>query len=87
MFMEALGDAGVMHGLPRGYRLAAWAGRWWQAPESCWWSGETSRRDEGCCLLSSGNHIVGVAALERKGLRSAVIDAVDAIQNKNEFLP
>jgi pyrroline-5-carboxylate reductase len=31
-----------------------------------------------------GTTIVGVAALERKGLRSAVIDAVDEIQNKKK---
>jgi pyrroline-5-carboxylate reductase len=29
-----------------------------------------------------GTTIVGVAALERRGFRSAVIDAIDAIENK-----
>ena len=30
----------------------------------------------------AGTTIVGVATLERKGFRSAVIDAIDAIENK-----
>ena len=82
MFMEALGDAGVQHGLPRAlaYELAA-----------------QMTAGTGRLLLRTGDHpgvmkdavcspggttIVGVAALERGGLRSAVIDAVDAIQHK-----
>ena len=31
-----------------------------------------------------GTTIVGVAALERKGFRSAVIDAVDAVEHKKK---
>lgn len=82
MFMEALGDAGVRHGLPRAlaYELAA-----------------QMTAGTGRLLLRTGDHpgvmkdavcspggttIVGVAALERGGLRAAVIDAVDAIQRK-----
>ena len=82
MFMEALGDAGVRHGLPRAlaYELAA-----------------QMTAGTGKLLLHSGAHpgvmkdavcspggttIVGVAALERGGLRAAVIDAVASIQRK-----
>ncbi len=82
MFMEALADGGLRHGLPRalGYRLAA-----------------QMVAGAGKLLLHTGNHpgamkdavcspggttIVGVSALERRGFRSAIIDAVDAIWNK-----
>lgn len=87
MFMEALGDAGVQHGLPRAlaYELAA-----------------QMTAGTGKLLLQSGDHpgvmkdavcspggttIVGVAALERGGLRAAVIDAVDAVQRKKNDAP
>lgn len=82
MFIEALGDAGVMHGLPRAlaYQLAG-----------------QMVAGTGKLLVETGNHpgamkdavcspggttIVGVATLERKGMRSAVIDAIDAIERK-----
>lgn len=82
MFIEALGDAGVMHGLPRAaaYRLAGQmvAGTGKLLVEQGAHPG--AMKDAVCS--PAGTTIVGVAALERKGLRSAVIDAVDAIQQK-----
>ena len=82
MFIEALGDAGVMHGLPRAtaYRLAGQmvAGTGKLLVEQGAHPG--TMKDAVCS--PAGTTIVGVAALERKGLRSAVIDAVDAIQQK-----
>lgn len=82
MFLEALADAAVLHGLPRAlsYRLAAQmtagTGKL-QLASGCH---PGAMKDAVCS--PGGTTIVGVAALERKGLRSAVIDAIDAIENK-----
>lgn len=82
MFLEALGDAGVKHGLPRAaaYRLAAQmiAGTGRLHLETGAHPG--AMKDAVCS--PGGDTIVGVAALERGGMRAAVIDAVDAIQYK-----
>lgn len=82
MFMEALADASVMHGLPRelSYRLAGQmaAGAGKLLTETGLHPG--AMKDAVCS--PGGTTIVGVAALERKGFRSAVIDAIDAIQKK-----
>lgn len=82
MFIEALGDAGVKHGLPRAmaYRLAS---QMWRARAACRWKRAPTRgamKDAVCS--PGGTTIVGVAELERGGIRAAVINAVDAIQNK-----
>lgn len=82
MFIEALGDAAVMHGLPRALsyqlagQMAAGTGRLLVETGSH----PGAMKDAVCS--PGGTTIVGVAALERKGMRSAVIDAVDAIEKK-----
>lgn len=82
MFLEALGDAGVLHGLPRAlaYRLAAQmlAGAAKLQLETGAHPG--ALKDTVCS--PGGTTIVGVAELERKGFRGAVIDAIDAVQKK-----
>ena len=82
MFIEALGDAGVKHGLPRAmaYRLAGQmvAGTGRMQVETGAHPG--AMKDAVCS--PGGTTIVGVAELERGGMRAAVINAVDAIQNK-----
>ncbi len=82
MFIEALGDAGVKHGLPRAmaYRLASQmvAGTGRMQVETGAHPG--AMKDAVCS--PGGTTIVGVAELERGGMRAAVINAVDAIQNK-----
>lgn len=82
MFLEALGDAGVKHGLPRAaaYRLAAQmlAGTGRLQLET----GEHPGAMKDAVCSPGGTTIVGVAALERGGLRAAVLDAVDAIRQK-----
>lgn len=82
MFLEALGDAGVKHGLPRAlaYELAAQmvVGTGKLMLETGQHPG--AMKDAVCS--PGGTTIVGVAALERKGFRSAVIDAVDEIENR-----
>ena len=82
MFIEALGDAGVKRGLPRAmaYRLAGQmvAGTGRMQVETGAHPG--AMKDAVCS--PGGTTIVGVAELERGGMRAAVINAVDAIQNK-----
>lgn len=82
MFIEALGDAGVMHGLtrPLAYQLAGQmvAGTGSLLVETG--SHPGAMKDAVCS--PGGTTIVGVTTLERKGLRSAVIDAIDAIENR-----
>ena len=78
----ALADAGVMHGLSRqiAYRLASQmvVGTGKLQLETGAHPG--AMKDAVCS--PAGTTIVGVATLERKGFRSAVIDAIDAIESK-----
>ena len=82
MFLEALADGAVLHGLPRplAYRLASQmvAGTGKLQLETGTHPG--AMKDAVCS--PGGTTIVGVAALERGGLRSVVIDAVDAVERK-----
>lgn len=80
MFMEALADAAVMHGLTRttAYSLAAQmiAGTGKLQLET----GEHPGAMKDAVCSPGGTTIRGVAALERSGLRAAVIDAIDAVE-------
>ena len=80
MLIEALGDAGVKHGLTRAqaYRLAGQmvAG----TGETLVASGEHPAALKDAVCSPGGTTIRGVAALERAGLRAALIDAVDAVE-------
>ena len=82
MFLEALGDAGVKHGLPRAlaYRLAGQAlcGTGKMHVETGTHPG--AMKDAVCS--PGGTTIKGVSALEHHGFRSAVIDAIDAIEGR-----
>lgn len=82
MFLEALGDAGVYHGLPRSsaYRLAAqmMAGVGKLYLETNEHPG--AMKDAVCS--PGGLTIAGVKQLERDGFRAAVMEAVDAAQNR-----
>ncbi len=82
MFLEALGDAGVKHGLPRAaaYRLAAqmMAGTGRLQLET----GEHPGAMKDAVCSPAGTTILGVATLERGGMRAAVIDAIDATQSR-----
>lgn len=82
MFLEALGDAGVLHGLSRdaAYKLAAqmMTGTGKLYLESGVHPGEM--KDSVCS--PGGTTIRGVAALEKNGLRSAIIEAVSAIEGE-----
>lgn len=79
MFIEALGDAGVRHGLPRAtaYRLAAqmMAGTAKLHLET----GEHPGAMKDAVCSPGGTTIKGVEALEQAGFRGAVMGAIDAI--------
>lgn len=80
MYLEALGDAAVKHGLPRqtAYRLAAKmiCGTGKLYLEGGMHPG--AMKDAVCS--PGGTTIRGVAALERSAFRGAVIDAIDAAE-------
>ena len=82
MFIEALSDAAVKHGIPRvdAYRMVS---KMVSGTGNLQLSSEAHpgvMKDAVCS--PGGTTIVGVAELEHKGFRGAVIAAVDAIQNK-----
>ena len=82
MFIEALSDGAVLHGLSRelSYKLAsqmvAGTGKMQLA---------TGRHPgvmkDGVCS-PGGTTIAGVCAMERKGFRGAVIEGVDAVMKR-----
>lgn len=82
MFLEALADAGVKHGLPRAlsYRLASQMIVGTGALQLQSGAHPGAMKDAVCS--PGGTTIKGVAALERGGLRAAVLDAIDAIEGK-----
>ena len=81
MFIEALADGAVKHGLPRAaaYRLASQmlAGTGKLQLETGAHPG--AMKDAVCS--PGGTTIVGVSVLEEMGFRAAVIDAIDAIES------
>ena len=80
MFIEALGDAGVKHGLTRAaaYRLASQMLVGTGKLQLATGTHPAAMKDAVCS--PGGTTVVGVAALERKGFRSAVIEAIDDIE-------
>ncbi len=79
LFLEALADAAVKHGLPReaAYRLAGRTLAGTARLQTVSNVHPAVMKDAVCS--PGGLTIAGVAALEHKGLRSAVIAAVDAV--------
>lgn len=84
MFIEAMSDAAVKHGISRAdaYRMVSQmvVGTGRLQLETAQHPGVM--KDAVCS--PGGTTIVGVAELERRGFRGAVIDAVDAIQEKKK---
>lgn len=82
LFLEALSDAAVKHGIPRAdaYRMASQMVVGTGKLQLATGRHPAAMKDAVCS--PAGTTIVGVAELERKGFRGAVIDAVDAIGNK-----
>lgn len=82
MFLEALADAAVLHGLPRelayelASQMAAGTGKLQRAAKE-----HPGVMKDAVCS-PGGTTIVGVAALEQRGFRGAVIEAVDRIMRR-----
>lgn len=82
LFIEALADGAVRHGVARAaaYELAS---QMLAGTAKLQLAGGTHpgvMKDAVCS--PGGTTIVGVAALERRGFRSAVMDSIDAVLNK-----
>jgi len=82
MFIEALADAGVLHGMPRkdSYTFAAQAVL--GAAKMVLETGHHPGALKDAVCSPGGATIEAVAELERQGFRGAVIDAVDAAVHK-----
>ena len=82
IFIEALADGAVRHGVPRvtAYRLASQMLAGTAKLQLATGAHPGAMKDAVCS--PGGTTIVGVAALERRGFRSAVMDSIDAIVSK-----
>lgn len=82
MFIEALADGAVKHGLPRAaaYRLASQMIAGTGKLQLKTGAHPGAMKDAVCS--PGGTTIVGVSVLEEMGFRAAVIDAIDAIESK-----
>ncbi len=82
VFIEALADAAVKHGISRAdaYRMASQVLVGTGSLQLATGQHPAAMKDAVCS--PGGTTIVGVAELERRGLRSAVISAIDAIEAK-----
>ena len=80
MVIEALGDAAVKHGIPRAdaYRMVSQMVAGTAKLQLATGQHPGAMKDAVCS--PGGTTIKGVAALERAGLRSAFIQAIDAIE-------
>jgi pyrroline-5-carboxylate reductase len=83
IFIEAMADAGVLHGFPRdqAYRLAAQAV--YGSAKLVLESGEHPAKLKDQVCTPGGTTIEAVRVLEEKGFRAAVISAVDACALKS----
>ena len=82
MFIEALADGAVKQGLPRAlaYQLASQMVVGTGKLQLATGAHPGAMKDAVCS--PGGTTIVGVAALERRGFRGAVIDAIDEIERR-----
>ncbi len=80
MFTEAMADAGVLKGLPRktAYQLVSGMLQGTAALQLATGSIPAEMKDAVCS--PGGSTIKGVAVLEEKGFRAAVIDAIKAVE-------
>ena len=86
LFLEALSDGAVQAGLPREVALKLAAATMRGAASMVLDLGRHPGQLKDMVTSPSGTTIEGIAALESKGFRSAVIDAVRAAHRKAEIL-
>ena len=86
MFIEALADAGVKHGLTRDVAKTLAAQTVFGAAKMVLEAGKHPAQLKDDVCSPGGTTIEAVAVLEELGLRASVIDAVDACVNKADNL-
>ena len=86
MFIEALADAGVRHGLPRATAYALASQTAIGAGRMVLETGEHPGALKDAVCSPGGTTIEAVYALEKGGMRAAVMDAVDACVRKAQGL-
>jgi pyrroline-5-carboxylate reductase len=86
VFIEALADAGVKNGLPRGAALALAAQTVKGAAELVLSTGKHPGELKDMVTSPGGTTIAGVSALERGAFRGTVIDAVTAATERSKEL-
>ena len=82
MMIEALGDAGVKYGLQRKTAYALAAQTLTGTGKLHLTTGEHPGAMKDAVCSPAGTTILGVTTLEKKGFRAALIDAIDAINER-----
>jgi pyrroline-5-carboxylate reductase len=86
MVIEALSDGGVLMGLPRDVSIKLAAQTLLGAAKTILETGEHPGRMKDIVCSPGGTTIEGVKALERGGLRAAIMEAVEASALKSKEL-
>lgn len=86
VIMDALSDAGVNIGLPRHVAIRAAAQALYGAAKMVLETGEHPARLRDQVTSPGGTTIAGIQAMERGGLRSALIDGVEACMKKSDAM-
>ena len=82
LFIEALSDGAVKHGVPRALATSLAAQMLAGTAKLQLATGMHPGAMKDAVCSPGGTTIIGVSALERRGFRSAVIDAIDAIETR-----
>ncbi len=86
VMIDALSDAGVQIGLPRDISVLAAAQTLYGAAKMVLETGKHPAALRDMVTSPGGTTIAGIAAMERGGLRSALIDGVDACMKKSDSM-
>ncbi len=86
MFIEALADGAVKHGMPRNMAIQAAAQAVFGSAKMVIQTGSHPAKLKDDVCSPGGTTIEAVATLEKCGFRSAIIEAMDACAQKNKAL-